>query len=93
MLASMLAQILISSLVCHNDTIYNGWLKSVIEFKRYHAKHTFGSKFEITKGCSDLEKGQGLKNLNNTMFAPKQCSYASLVKIHQLVHKIELRKD
>ena len=35
-LASMLVKIIISSLLCHNDTIYKEWLKCFTNFKGEH---------------------------------------------------------
>ena len=52
---SMLIKIIISSLLCHNDTIYKEWLKSIYYFKGEHAQTQFWSNFEITKCCDDLE--------------------------------------
>ena len=48
-LASMLTQVLISSLLCHYDTIYRVWLKSINYFMGEHAETHFWSKLEITK--------------------------------------------
>ena len=49
--ASMLAKIIISSLLCHNDKIYKECLKSIDYFKGYHAQTQFWSKIEITMCC------------------------------------------
>ena len=48
-------QPIISSFLCHNDTIYKEWLKSINYFKEEYAQSLFWSNFEITKCCADLE--------------------------------------
>ena len=48
-------QAIISSFLCHNDTVYKEWLKSFKYFKEEHAQSQFWSNFEITKCCGDLE--------------------------------------
>ena len=40
---SMLTKIIISSLLCHNDTKYNEWLKSINYFK----EHNFGQNLKL----------------------------------------------
>ena len=52
--ASMLTKMTISSILCHNDTIYKELLKSIHYFKGGHAQTQFWSKFEITSAVVTL---------------------------------------
>ena len=47
--ASMLTKLLISSLLCHNDTIYKEWLKSKNYIKGEH------TQIELIKACFFLK--------------------------------------
>ena len=49
-LASMLTKVLISSLLCHYDTIYRVWLKSINYFMGEHTETQFCSKCEKPTG-------------------------------------------
>ena len=53
--ACMLTKMIVSSLLCHNDTIFTEWLKFINNFKDEHAQTQFWSKLEITKCCGDLK--------------------------------------
>ena len=89
--ANMLTQIIISSLLCHNDTIYKAWLKSINYFKGEHAQTQFWSNFEITKCCGDLEHQIKVISILLTLFCHQTMYLSTFCGIHPLVKKIELK--
>ena len=52
--SSMLTKIIISSLLCHNDTIYKGWLKSINYSRESMHKHNFGQNLKLQSAVVTL---------------------------------------
>ena len=56
-------------------------------------KHNFGQKLKLQSAVVTLNIRSRSSKPNQLFSVSKQCTYASLVEIHPLVHKIEHRKD
>ena len=93
--ASMLTKIIISSLLCCDNTIYKEWLKSINYLKGEHAQKILVKIAVVTLNkrlCGDLEQQVEVIKIELSLFCLQKCIYASLVEIHRLAQKIYLRK-
>ena len=87
-----LPEFLSANLFSHNDSIYKEWLKSYQLVQGIACGKTTLLKFEIAKYRCDLENKANFFNLIKLVFVSKQCTYASLVKSHPLIPKLDLKK-
>ena len=74
---------------CNNDTIHKVWLESIVQFKRYHTKTLFGSKF--IWHFKVLVWPWKSPTSNQLLTLSLQYIFASLVKIEPPVRKIVCR--
>ena len=89
----MLTNILISYLLCHNDTTYKEWLNPSIISKKSMYKQNFGQTLKLQSAVVTLNIRSRSSKSNQLFFVTKECINASLVKIHPLVQKIMHRNE
>ena len=88
-----LTNIIISSLLCHSDTMYKEWLKSFNYFKGLSMhKHYYGQNLKLKSAVVTLSIRSKSSKSNCLFSVSKQCIYANLVEIHPMVKKTEIRK-
>ena len=83
---------MINSFKYPNDTTHKIWPESIIRFKRKGAEKLFWSKLDIQSAGVTLKMRSRSPKSNHVFFMSEWCFYVSLVKIHQLVQKIECRQ-